>query len=163
MTESAAIIKPSSLDKFSLGEILRARREELKIEIAEVSSHLRVKKTDIEAIEQNNLRRITKQIYAPGFIRTYAKFLRIDNKIIEEQITLLHLGSNIENKTHVLMNLEDDDNLSPSKTVLFNAFAASVLLMLLFFLIYHFCEKKDDLINNSELISQLNSVLFDEE
>jgi len=155
--------KGYSSDKFSLGEILRAKREELKIEIAEISAHLRVKSSDIAAVEENHFHKITSNIYAPGFVRTYAKFLRIDNKIIEEQISLIRFGSNIENKEHVLVNLEEDDDLSPSKSVFLNALAASILLMLLLFLIYNFSEKKGDLISNSELLSQLNSVFSDEE
>jgi cytoskeletal protein RodZ len=152
-----------SNDKISFGEILRSKREDLKIEIAEVSAHLRVKQSDIEAIEKNLFHKITKHIYGPGLIRTYAKFLKLDSRIIEEQIKLLPFGSNVENKEHVLINLEEDDDLSPSKIVFLNALAASILLISLFFLIYNFREKKSDLLPNSKLISQLKSALSDEE
>ncbi len=146
----------------SLGEILKAKREELRMEISEISSHLRVKQSDLVAIENNRIKSITNHIYAPGLIRSYAKFLRINEKVIEEQLGLLKFRSNIDNKAHALLNLDEEDNLSPSKNISFNALTLAIILLLLLFPIYNHFEDKSDLITNSDLISQLNSILSDD-
>ncbi|MBU6140857.1 MAG: helix-turn-helix domain-containing protein [Proteobacteria bacterium] len=145
----------------SLGEILRIKREESKIEISEISSHLRVKQSDIKAIEENRIGSITNHIYAPGLIRSYAKFLRIDEKFIEEQLGFLKFKSNIENKAHTLLNLDEEDNLHPSKNISFHALTLAIIIFLLLFPIYNRLANKSDLITNSDLISQLNNVFSD--
>ena len=149
----------SSETNLLFGEILRNKREELKMRIVDVSSHFRVRVVDIEALESNQIHLIANHIYVPGFIRSYARFLRIDNSFIEEQIKMLQLRSNTENKAHVLINLEEDDQLKPSKTIVVNGLVVAILLMLISFLIYSFTQDKSDLITNADLIDQLKSIL----
>jgi cytoskeletal protein RodZ len=157
MTDLSDLNKTSSL-----GEILRNKREELKMEISQVSSHLRVKISDIEAIEENDLTKIATNIYVLGFIRSYAKFLRIDNKIIEEKISKIKDRSSSEGKkTYVLINLDEEDNLSPTKKLFLNALISASLLILIIFSLYNFSEGKSDLITNSDLVSQLESIFAD--
>ena len=145
----------------SFGEILRNKREELRMEIAEVSSHLRIKPNDIAAIENDEIIKITTHIYIPGLLRSYAKFLRIDEKIIEEQIKFLQLKSNVDNKKHLLVNLGEGDHLAPNKNFSFHALIILFALILLLFPIYNQCEDKSDFITNPDLISQLKSVSLD--
>lgn len=145
----------------SFGKILRNKREELRMEIAEVSSHLRIKPNDIAAIENDEIIKITTHIYIPGLLRSYAKFLRIDEKIIEEQIKFLQLKSNVDNKKHLLVNLGEGDHLAPNNNFSFQATIISFVLILLLFSIYNRYGDKSDFIANSDLISQLNSVSLD--
>jgi cytoskeletal protein RodZ len=149
-------------NKKTLGEILRSRREELQMTVTEVAAYLRVKPSDIEAVENNNLRRVTNHIYAPGFIRSYAKFLRTDQRVIEDQISSLKLKSNVENKAHVLINLEESDDLAPTRSMVLHSFLAAGALFLIFFLIYNFRIDKSDLITNEDLVAQLNSIFSNE-
>ena len=144
------------------GEILRNKREELRMEITEVSSHLRIKPTDIEAIENDEIIKITTHIYIPGLLRSYAKFLRIDEKIIEEQIGLLQLKSNVDNREHLLVNIGEGDHLKPDKNFSFHALIIVFLLILLLFPIYNRSANKGDFITNPDLISQLNDASLDD-
>ncbi len=146
----------------SFGEILRNKREELRMEIAEVSSHLRIKSADIEAIEGDEIVKITTNIYIPGLLRSYAKFLRIDEKIIEEQIGLLQLKSNVDNREHLLVNIGESDHLTPDKNFSFQATIIVFLLILLLFPIYNRSANKGDFITNPDLISQLNDASLDD-
>lgn len=146
----------------SLGEIFRIKREEMGMEIVEIAAHLRVKPSDIEAIEDNVIKRISNHIYVPGLIYSYAKLLWIDNKIIEEQLASLRFKSNVDNKVHVLVNLEEEDNLSPSKNLSFSAMLITIILLSLLLPIYIAHEDKSDLITNEDLILQLSNILPDE-
>ena len=99
---------PASKEIFSIvqiGEFLKERRQNLKLEITDVSSYLKVKAHDIEAIENDNLAGVTKHLYVPGLIRSYARFLKLDPKVIEENIRVLPIESNVKNKKHQLLNI----------------------------------------------------------
>lgn len=149
-------------NKKTLGEILRSKREGRQMTITEVATYLRVKPSDIEALEGNNLRRVTNHIYTPGFIRSYAKFLCADLNIVEDKINSLKLKSNVENRAHFLINLEESDDLAPTKLMVINSFIAAAAFFLIFFLIYNFRIDKSDLITNKDLIAHLKSIFSNE-
>lgn len=139
----------------SLGKILQEKRQNLKIEIAEVSAYLRIKPSDLEAIENDAVIRISKNLYATGLIHSYAKFLKIDPKIIEEKIKLLPIQSNVENKKHLLLNVGGNLETAPSKDSVFNVLLISILLFLILLSIYNSSENKSALITNQDLILEL--------
>lgn len=145
----------------TLGGILKKKREEMRMEITDISSHLRAKVEDIIAIEEDRTSEITSHIYVPGLIGSYAKFLLLDKKLIEEQIRLLRLKSNVENKKHILVNIGEDDHLAPNKNLSFHAAIIAAILILLLFPIYYHYEDKGDMIEDLDLTSQLNSILPD--
>lgn len=146
------------LEEVFVGKILREKRQELKIEISEVSAYLRVKKHDVEGIENDDLASITKHLYVPGLIRSYAKFLKIDQKIIEEKIKSLPIKSNTENKKHQLLNIGENTELKPDKDSFFNFLLISILLFLVLLSIYNSYENKSSLITNQDLILELENV-----
>jgi cytoskeletal protein RodZ len=138
-----------------IGQILREKRNELKIEIAAVSSRLKIKDRDVEGIENGDLSMVTKHLYIPGLISSYARFLKVDKKIIDEKIKLLPIKSNVENKKHQLLNIGEDLDLSPPKDACFNFLLISILLFLVLLSIYNSSEDKSDLITNQNLILEL--------
>lgn len=142
----------------SLGEILREKRCGLKMEIAEISSYLKIKKSDIEAIEEGNLAKITKHLYIPGLIKSYGKFLKIDDKIIEKKIKNLEVKSNSDGKKHKLINIGENLDLTPNKEFFLNSLVISAFLLLTMFLWYNSSQNKDDLIPNRELIHELQNL-----
>ena len=115
--ENALGITP---EEISLGRVLKEKRQSLKMDIAEVSSYLRIKFNDIDAIESDDLGRVTAHLYVLGLIRAYARFLKIDPKTIEEKIRLLPIKSNVENRKHQLLNIGESNNLTPDKDSFFN-------------------------------------------
>lgn len=141
----------------SIGEILKERRQNLKMEISDVSNYLRIKASDIVAIEANEIDRIARHLYAPGLIRSYGKFLKIDEKIIEEKIRNLSLKSNTDNKKHLLINIGENIDLTPDKDSFFNFLLVSILLFLVLLSIYNSYENKSTLITNENLILELQN------
>jgi len=142
----------------SLGQILREKRQFLKMEVVEVSTYLKIKSRDIEAIESDDLKHIAKHLYVPGLIRSYAKFLKIDSQLVEEKIKVLPIASNTENKKHQLINIGESDQLSPDKDSVFNFLLISILLFLALLSLYNSFQNNDALITNEKLIHELENI-----
>jgi hypothetical protein len=84
--------------------------------------------------------------------------LKIDPQIIEENIKLLPVKSNVENKNHQLLNIGENIELTPTKDSVFNFFLVSVLLFLVLLSLYNSYEDKSNLITDQNLISELGVI-----
>ncbi|MBP7709936.1 MAG: helix-turn-helix domain-containing protein [Rickettsiales bacterium] len=142
----------------SVGQFLREKRQEAKIEIAAACAYLKVKSFDIEALEEDNLECVTKHIYILGLIRSYAKFLKIAPQEIEEKIKLLSVKSNTDNKNHMLINIGEDPKVSPNKDSVFNFLLISILLFLVLLSLYNAFESNEGLITNETLVRELEKI-----
>ena len=158
--ENADIINKNNnndFDQLTLGDLLRLTREKAEIDIKEIATFLKVRSSDIKLLENNDIEKIAKNIYIPGLIKSYGKYLKINSKIINEKIQELSLRSNIEVKKHTLINLGDDRNLSPSKNLYFNSIVIFVT-MLLFLIIFFSLEHKKEIINTKNIISDIQKI-----
>jgi cytoskeletal protein RodZ len=158
--ENADIINKNNnndFDQLTLGDLLRLSREKAEIDIKEIATFLKVRSSDIKLLENNDIEKIAKNIYIPGLIKSYGKYLKINSKIINEKIQELSLRSNIEVKKHTLINLGDDRNLSPSKNLYFNSVVMFVTL-LLFLIIFFSLEHKKEIINTKNIISDIQKI-----
>ncbi len=147
----------NDFEQLTLGELLRLSREKAKIDIIEVANFLKVRSSDIKLLEDNDIEKIAKNIFIPGLIKSYGKYLKINTKIINEKIQELSLRSNIDVKKHMLLNVGDSKNLSPSKEIFFHSLVASIILFL-FFMIFFSLEQKNDLINTENIISDIQKI-----
>ena len=147
----------NDFDQLTLGDLLRLTREKAEIDIKEIATFLKVRSSDIKLLENNDIEKIAKNIYIPGLIKSYGKYLKINSKIINEKIQELSLRSNIEVKKHTLINLGDDRNLSPSKNLYFNSVVMFVTL-LLFLIIFFSLEHKKEIINTKNIISDIQKI-----
>lgn len=69
----------------TLGERIRCFREKKNISLEEVSCQIGVKKDYLEKIENNLLAGLPPEVYVYGYLRKYARFLGLDEKLILEQ------------------------------------------------------------------------------
>ena len=69
----------------SVGELLRNAREDLGLELHQVSDILRIRYVHLRAIEEGQLSELPGQTYALGFVRTYAEYLGLDARSLVEQ------------------------------------------------------------------------------
>lgn len=158
--EHTSIIEKSTshdFEQLSLGDLLRSNRENLNIEIKEIASFLKVRTSDIALLENNDIEKIAKNIYIPGLIKSYGKHLKISTKIIDIKIQELSLRSNVEVKKHTLLNIGDSGELSPNKEIFFNSLIISTILFL-FFVIFFSLERKNELINTENIISEIQKI-----
>jgi len=142
----------------SLGEILRRRREELKIDIADVSKRLCVKPSYIIGIENNDFSTIAQHLYVAGLIQSYARVLRINQAEIEDKIKAIPSRSNVENKSHQLINVGGENDLSPHRDLILNTFFIFSLLMLIMLSLYHSYNKRDNLITDADLMKEMEKI-----
>lgn len=147
-----------STESPSLGAIYRQKRLENKIEITKVSAFLKVRPYDLNAIENDEINKISKNIYAPGLIRSYGKFLKIDEKIIEEKIRGCAFRSNTENKKHILVNIGEHLALTPKKELLVNSIAISTILLLTMLLISGIYKKKLISLPTADILEQIAKI-----
>ena len=158
--EHTSIIEKNIIHDFeqlTLGELLRINRENLNIKIEEIANFLKVRASDIALLENNDMEKIAKNIYIPGLIKSYGKYLKISVKIIDTKIQELSLRSNVEVKKHTLLNIGDNKELSPNKEFFFNSLVISTILFL-FFVIFFSLERKNELINTDNIISEIQKI-----
>lgn len=155
MTETTL---PTQIEEVSLGKFLQHRRQELKMEIDKIAAALRIKPQDLLSIENDQIDDLIKRgLYAPGLIRSYAKYLQTDEKEIEKKLANLAFKSNTENKKHLLLNIGEETNITPPKDDFFNFLLISILLFLILLSIYNSLESKKSLISSQDLILKLEN------
>jgi len=68
----------------TLGDYLKNKREAQNITLEEVSQATRIRRTILEAIENNNYDLIPPKVFTQGFIKSYASYLGLDeNDVIK--------------------------------------------------------------------------------
>ena len=60
------------------GEILKQRREELGLDLREISNTLRIKYSYLKALEDGDMENLPPEVYVKGYIHEYARVLNID-------------------------------------------------------------------------------------
>jgi cytoskeleton protein RodZ len=60
------------------GEILKAKREELCLNIKEIADRLKIRADYLAAIEDDMFDKLPAPVYTMGYIRSYAAYLRVD-------------------------------------------------------------------------------------
>lgn len=69
----------------SIGDVLRTRREELKLSLEEVAQRLRIRLVFLKALEDGRIDQLPGVAYAAGFLKTYADFLNLDGVALVKQ------------------------------------------------------------------------------
>lgn len=144
--------------EISLAEILKTKRTELGMTISDAASYLKIRVKDLEAIENGNQDSVTKHLYILGAIRSYAKLLQIEQKIVEEKIKFFTVESNVHNKKHKLINIGENLDLKPTKDQFFNFLLISILLFLVFLSLYNFYETNNNMITMDSLVDELKKM-----
>lgn len=62
-----------------VGEVLRRARVQFGLELPYVAAHLNIRPEHLAAIEAGDIARLPGRVYAIGFVRTYAEYLKLDS------------------------------------------------------------------------------------
>lgn len=90
-----------------LGEQLKRRREELGLTLAEISETTRIGTRFLKAIETEDFKVLPEGIYARSFVRTYARYVKMDE---DEALRLFHEKIGEENPAEVVVAPVDDNS-----------------------------------------------------
>ena len=85
----------------SIGKLLREKREERELSVADVSAGTKVNKKYIQALEDENFLLIPSQVYAKGFLKAYAHFLGLDAKSLVDELAAFYKSREEGNKAAV--------------------------------------------------------------
>ena len=159
------IINPPNNEKFfeneayqlNIGELLKNYRQKHQYEIKEIASYLRVKEEDLLMLENNNIDKITKNIYIPGLIKTYGKFLQISNVLIEEKLLDINIRSNTEIKKHTLLNIGENNELAPTKNMLVRSSLIFMFIFLTSLIIFFYSKNNQNIINTKNILLEINN------
>jgi transcriptional regulator with XRE-family HTH domain len=83
----------------SIGKILREKREEKELSVADVFAETKINKKYIQALEDDNFLLIPSQVYAKGFLKAYSNFLGLDAKSLVGELTNYYKNREGERKT----------------------------------------------------------------
>lgn len=67
-----------TLTRVTVGGLLRAERERRNLTLDDVAANVRIRRTQLDAIENGRFNELPGAPYAVGFVRTYAEFLDLD-------------------------------------------------------------------------------------
>lgn len=69
-------------EDMSLGVFLKRSREERNIELDEVTEATRIRRHNLEAIENDEWSKLPPQVFIKGFLKSYAAFLGLDRETV---------------------------------------------------------------------------------
>lgn len=65
-------------EMMSIGEYLRQSRQSRRLEIADISQELHIRPEYLQALEHDQWDKLPGEVYALGFLRSYARYLGVD-------------------------------------------------------------------------------------
>lgn len=99
-----------------IGDILRETRERQGISFDQVEEEIMIKKRYLEAMENEDWARLPGKVYAKGFLRSYARFLKLN----EQSIIDLYEVGNLDVQTTEAVQVTNDEPLEPRRRIELN-------------------------------------------
>jgi len=114
----------------SVGERLRAAREEKGLSLEDIASQTRIPRRHLEAIEAADWDRLPAPTYTIGFARSYASSVGLDRAEIADQLRAEMGGSRPVSSTAPEVFEPADPARTMPKTLVFGAIAAVLVIIL---------------------------------
>lgn len=115
-----------------LGETLRKTREELRLDLKEVSSSLKVHHEYLKAIESDAFEKLPPPVYTKSYIRDYARFLNLDAAPLIDEYTALLMAR--EEKAQPEPPLEAEKSSTLPRKLLFALLVVTIVAASLYHL-----------------------------
>lgn len=128
-TESTAASMAHNLSPSRVGEMLRRAREEKGLSIAEIANALCIRSTHLQALEQGSYAELPALVYARGFVRSYAEYLKLDPTVVLEQFRL-ETANQEQAKDAVYIPANSNKHM-PGKPVIVGSLVAFLLIVLI--------------------------------
>lgn len=89
---------PNTTGSASPGELLARQREQLGIPLTDAARALNLRPAVMEGLEQDNYQEIPVAAYRRGYLRSYAKYLGMDDRLVLEAYQARNSGTDTEHK-----------------------------------------------------------------
>jgi cytoskeleton protein RodZ len=83
---------PLRTDNPRVGDLLRHEREAQGMSLEDVCGSINIRTVQLRAIEDSNIDQLPGMIYATGFVRSYANFLKMDSAALVKKFKEEHAG-----------------------------------------------------------------------
>jgi cytoskeletal protein RodZ len=70
------------IEDISLGSLLRRSREERNIDLDEAVEATRIRRNNLEALENEDWNKLPSSVFVKGFLKSYAEFLGLDKEMV---------------------------------------------------------------------------------
>ncbi|MGF6147125.1 Cytoskeleton protein rodZ [Kingella potus] len=80
------------------GRLLRTQRERRGLSIGEVAERLKLSAKQIEAFEAGNYESMPESVFVRGFLRTYGRFLELDDELVSSYLDRIMPGSAVRSR-----------------------------------------------------------------
>lgn len=133
MNEASAAphrISEPDLDSYtdlSVGQILRRTREHYGQSLEQVEMNLRIRTSQLNAIEQEILEDLPGRVYAIGFVRSYAEYLGLDGDKMVHLFKAQSVGKRVKPDLHFLV--QENESKTPNLYIIIASLLGLVLLI----------------------------------
>lgn len=116
-----------------VGDVLRRTREYYGLQLSDVESALRIRASQLGALEEGQLEKLPGRVYAIGFVRAYAEFLGLDG----DKMVHLFKAQMVGHKPRPELNfpVPASESKLPNAYILMGSFAGLAVVFLLFLLL----------------------------
>src|SRR6476646_4550354 len=113
----------------SVGERLRAAREEKELSLEDIAAQTRIPRRHLEAIEAADWDRLPAPTYTIGFARNYASVVGLDRAEVADQLRSEMGGQRLSSTTAEVFEPADPARTMPKSLVLGAILAVIVLVL----------------------------------
>jgi len=131
-TKTAPIVQADVTQAASLGQTLREAREKLGLSIAEVAGQIKFAPRQIEALEGDDFKSLPEMAFVRGFVRSYAKILRLDSQALLANLTRANEISPELTPPSVGMPYPDEQTAQRQNLILLGAALLLAVLVVIF-------------------------------
>lgn len=121
---------PMDLDSYtdlSVGEILRRTREYYGQTLPQVEVNLRIRASQLEAIENLDLDKLPGRVYAIGFVRAYSEYLGLDGDKMVHLFKAQSVGKRV--KPQLKFPVTFSETKTPNIQIVLFSMVATILLI----------------------------------
>ena len=145
-----------------LGKKLRIEREHRSLSVGEVAERLKLSARQVEALESGNYEGLPELVFVRGFLRTYGRFLDIDEQEIADYLDRISPQNRknhyaVERKTEPL-SFQNQELKKPFPVWIAGIIAAAILATGIFAWQSKSQEENEKQANNTETTMGLNQV-----
>ena len=145
----------STEDKFSVSSILRRQRVSLGLSIEKIAGDLKINKTYVQALEDENYEAIPAEPYIRAYVKTIADFLSLDSEklikqLSEERTRKLGISSQEPATPEEQQNKDTKVPYNVSESKKNRSFGLIALLLLLLCILLYFGINKNETLPSSQ-------------
>ena len=122
------ISQDSELPTTSVGATLRLARLERGDDVAATAAALKLRRDQLEAIEEDDLSRLPGRTYALGFVRSYARHLGLDSDALVEQFKDENADQDIDKPVNLIFPEAAEEKRLPNGSILILALVIAMVI-----------------------------------